>query len=152
MACLLVRVNPTSSGAFNGVAIIDPATGRGFNGASVGNGTVFCFAEDASHSSIGAFKVGLESCNSCKIVAGAQPFSLSFSPRIGNADTLLLKAVAGASTYRSSQNPPGLDGGRPIIRNSLDLVLVVSVVVAGLIVIGYAVWRHLRARPAPESP
>jgi hypothetical protein len=143
--CLVIHVNPSASGALDGVSIHDAQTERGFNGARVGNGTVLCFIEDPRPgvSTITGFQVSKESCGSCKVVAGpvTNALYLSFSPSIGNADTLLLNATAAGKTYSASRNGNQIDGGKPIIRNTLELPFLVAALAMGAAILGYLAWR-----------
>lgn len=146
--CLLVRVNPTTSSALNGVTVFDQK-GNGFNTVTLRNGSPLCFIEDRTpgHSAIQNFKIEVESCSICKNVVwdpGTKQLSMTVSPNIGAGNNMLLKATADGSTYLASTNPPGLDGGRPIIRNTFDTFILVAVLVAVTLVVGYAVYRWMR--------
>lgn len=152
--CYVVRLNPSSPTSLDGIAIYD-ANGKAFNGASVGSGQQLCFAADtnASTSKITGFQVGVDSCGSCKVVSSsiASPLTLSFSPSIGNPDVLLLTGTSNGRTYSAARSSSEIDGGKPIIRNMLDLPLLVAVVVVSVAVVSYLAWRYLFRAKLPAE-
>jgi hypothetical protein len=97
-----------------------------------------CFSEDPA-STVKQLEIGIEQCPSCSMAnwdSAARTLSVNVSaPSIGSGGGLLLiQATSGGTTYKASNNPQ-IDGGRPIIRNTLDpaVILVVAVIAAGII-------------------
>ena len=102
-----------------------------------------CFTEDPA-STVKNLVLSVDSCENCTKPGDwdntAKILSVHFS---GPGGALLLDAASlGGAQQRASQNPPGIEGGRPIIRIPPYLFVAVGLALLAIVVIGYYAYKR----------
>ena len=151
MDCLDVRLNPRP-GKLDGIAIFEK--GVPVRELALGNTTKLCFVADTAHSSVPTFTVDLDRCDNatCTVVTSTSGLTIQFTPSAVVSGTLYLKATSGTTTYLARNNPPELQGGKPIIRGVFGFTLVLAVAMLGILAIGYLIYRFRPSRVRSTFP
>lgn len=159
MACKInyyVRVTQQPPDAYNAVLIYTapppantaPVSSNPVNEIPFSGTTTLCFSEDPA-STVKKIHIDVDSCGGlCDLPPTWQNQVMAVvvhSPSIGSGGPpLLLKAQETTTSiwHYASTNPPGIDGGRPIIRNTFSngIIYVAIAIVAIGVIYMFAKW------------
>ncbi|HEY6894770.1 MAG TPA: hypothetical protein VI258_11420 [Rhodanobacteraceae bacterium] len=159
MACkpelsFLVRVNKAPPDAYDGVYLYTtPSTttaggaSKPVNAITFSGSAQLCFREDPA-STVKGLHLDIAQCPMCQLppVWDGQAMTVNATaPSPGSSGGgLFLKAqeIAGGTWHSALTNPPGIDGGRPIIRNTFGhgLMFVAIAIVAIAVIYVFARW------------
>jgi hypothetical protein len=159
MACkselsFLVRVNKVPPDAHDGVYLYTTPTTSTTGSTSTPVNVIpfsgteqLCFREDPA-STVKGLHIDIAQCPMCKtppVWDGQVMMVAAAAPSPGSSGGgLFLKAqeMAGGTWHSALTNPPGIDGGRPIIRNTFGqaLVFIAIAIVAIAVIYVFARW------------
>lgn len=156
MACkpdlsFLVRVNKVPPDTSEGVLLYStPTTGstgstsRPVNEIRFSGGAMLCFREDPN-SSVTGLHIDIAQCPTCQLPptwAGQVMMVNASAPSAGSGIVLKAQEMSTGTWHSAINNPPGIDGGRPIIRNTFGqgLVYVAIALVAFGVIYLFAKW------------
>jgi hypothetical protein len=149
---LLYTKPPT--GSTGGTLVSKPVSDITFSGK-----TMLCFSEDPS-STVTGLHIDIAQCANCQLPPvwdGQVMMVVASAPSPGSGGgALALKAQEmGTGTWHSAlTNPPGIDGGRPIIRNTFNqgIVLVAIALIAIGVIYMLAVFAKKWSIAAKAKP
>ena len=124
-----------------------PVSSSPVNEIPFAGGATICVSEDPN-STVKKLRIDMDQCPNCTLPATWQNQVMSIAahaPSIGSGGGVFLLKVQPNGTgpwYYAANNPPGIDGGRPIIRNQFGsgIIYVAIALVAFGVIYMFAKW------------